>query len=822
MSRVRVRRFDPFALPLVAMGALAAAAAAQCSNPAISLSANVGTDGIVHASTRWDPDGAGPAAPVVVLAGDFRVAGTVAAIDIATFDPATGTWGALPGLPTTAASEVLALAVLPNGELVAGGALGLIGGVPTRNVMRWTGSSWATLGGGTNLTVRALLVDGGGGLVAAGSFSEAGGVLASRIARFDGTSWSPLAGGLAGTVNTLVLASNGDVLAAGGNLTTGTSANIARWNGSAWAAIGTAVGGSVFALLDDPAGLIVVGDFAEAGGPGGPARLATWNGSAWLPPAVPLPLAGLNASLRCVRRASNGDLIVAGDALAAQPTLRFDGVAWSSGQAQSPSAGDFDVRTLIELPGGALLAGGEFVGNDALPVRNLVRVSPTLGSTPLQNGLPLVARRVVVHSSGDLYVGCAAQPGYSSVWRRHAGAWAPVLTGPTQTIDALVELPNGDVVAGGQGFQTPFLSRWNGSTWTSLGAVNGGVRALLVESNGTLLAGGVFNSIGGVTAEGLARWNGSAWSAVSGWIGPAIALLQLPSGELVVAGPGRVFRSSGGAWLPLGFGMGEVRDLALLANGTLVAGGSFVDAGGALANRVARWNGTIWQPFGSGLNAPVEALMPLPNGELIVGGSFFTAGGLPATGFARWNGAAWAAFGPGSAQVADLAMAQNGDVVVAGAFVSLGAEAAQAVARFTTTCPATAVASGAGCTGSGGANTLVAQSLPWLGSTFRSVANGLVASSLAVHVLGAAPVSVPLPVILPQASAGCVLQASPDALAVVPTNAGTAAIALPLPNLSGLLGLVLHQQVVALELDPFANVVGASAGNTLLLTLGSF
>jgi hypothetical protein len=152
----------------------------------------------------------------------------------------------------------------------------------------------------------------------------------------------------------------------------------------------------------------------------------------------------------------------------------------------------------------------------------------------------------------------------------------------------------------------------------------------------------------------------------------------------------------------------------------------------------------------------------------------------------------------------------------------LGAEAAQAVARFTTTCPATAVASGAGCTGSGGANTLVAQSLPWLGSTFRSVANGLVASSLAVHVLGAAPVSVPLPVILPQASAGCVLQASPDALAVVPTNAGTAAIALPLPNLSGLLGLVLHQQVVALELDPFANVVGASAGNTLLLTLGSF
>ena len=822
MRSVPVRWFVPAGLALVAMGALAASAAAQCSNPAISLSANVGTDGIVHASTWWDPDGAGPAAPVVVLGGDFRVAGTVAAIDVATFDPATGTWGALPGLPTASTSEVLALAVLPNGELVAGGALGFLGGVSTRNLMRWTGSSWATLGGGTNQTVRALLVDGGGGLVVAGPFTEAGGVAVSRIARFDGTAWSALAGGLVGQINTLALASNGDVLAAGGNLTTGNQSNIARWNGSTWAAIGTSVGGSVFALLDEPAGLTVVGDFDEAGGPGGPARLATWNGSAWLPPAVPLPQAGLFASLRCVRRTSNGDLVVAGDALLQQPTLRFDGVAWSGGPAQPPPPQGFDVRTLLELPGGDLLAGGDFGGNVALPVRNLVRVSPTLGSRPVQNGLPLTARRVLPHSSGDLYVGGAGLSDYPTVWRRQAGTWAPLGGGPTQTIDALVELPNGDVVVASQGAQPPAISRWNGTAWTSLGAVNGVVRALLVEATGGLIAGGTFTSIGGVTADGLARWNGSAWSAVANWTGPAIALLQLPNGDLVVGGASRVFRSSGSTWLPLGFNINEVRDLALLANGTIVVGGGFTDAGGALANRVARWNGTIWQPFGSGLGGLVETLLPLANGDLVVGGSFNSAGGSPASGLARWNGAAWAPLGPGLGQVFDLAMAANGDVVVAGSFVGLGTDAAQSVARFTTTCLATAVASGAGCAGSGGTNTLVAQSLPWLGSTFRSVANGLAASSLAVHVLGASPASVPLPAVLPQASAGCVLQASPDVLAVVPTSAGTAAITLPLPNVPGLLGLVLHQQVVALEFDAFANVVGASAGNTLLLTLGSF
>jgi hypothetical protein len=132
------------------------------------------------------------------------------------------------------------------------------------------------------------------------------------------------------------------------------------------------------------------------------------------------------------------------------------------------------------------------------------------------------------------------------------------------------------------------------------------------------------------------------------------------------------------------------------------------------------------------------------------------------------------------------------------------------------------VSSGAGCVGSGGANVLATTSLPWLGSTFRSVASGLAPSSIAVHVLGAGPASVPLPSLLPPASAGCVLQVTPDALAALPTNAGSAIVALPIPNVAGLLGLVLHQQVVALELDPFANVVGASAGNVLVLTLGAF
>lgn len=817
MTRAQPSSFPSLASLLLSSAAAATfsvASGAQCTNPVIPVAANVGTDGSLLASAWWDPDGAGPANAVVVIGGDFTSAGTVASTDVATFDPATGVWGALPGLPTSAGSLVRAIAALPNGELVVAGQLGSVGGSPTRNIVRWTGTGWATLANGTNGTVNALLVDTAGGLIAAGAFTQAGSGPAVRIARFDGAAWSAMGSGLGDVVHSLALDANGDVLAGGGNLTS-QFANVARWNGTVWSGVGPALGGSVYAMVVDPTGLIVAGNFFGAGGVQGTNLLARWDGVAWNSLGFPYWQV---FQIESLLRATNGDLVVGVlSGASQQPTLRFDGTTWSNGPAQPAIADLYEVRTMVELPGGDVLAGGFFDGNSGLPVRNLVRVSPTLGSLPVHSGLPVAASAVLEHSNGDLVVGAYAQLGFRTVWRRQAGVWSELAAAPTEAIEALVELPNGDLVVGGTGLVT----RTDGLTWTSLGVVNGTVLAMLVEPSGQLLVGGSFTSIGGVTANGLARWNGTAWSAVLGWSGGVMALARQPNGELVVATANRVFQSFGSSWVPLGWNIAAVRALAVLTNGTLVAAGNFIDAGGTPANRIARWNGTIWQPLGSGLNLSVDSLLPLPNGDLLVGGTFSTAGGVPANGLARWNGSAWSALGPGT-RAACLAMAANGDVLAAGPFTTAGPDSAWTVARFGTTCPATAVAAGTGCVGSGGANVLATTSLPWLGSTFRSVASGLAASSIAVHVLGAGPASVPLPTVLPQATTGCVLQVTPDALAALPTFAGVATMTLPIPNVVGLLGLVLHQQVVALELDPFANVTGATAGNVLVLTLGAY
>ena len=76
----------------------------------------------------------------------------------------------------------------------------------------------------------------------------------------------------------------------------------------------------------------------------------------------------------------------------------------------------------------------------------------------------------------------------------------------------------------------------------------------------------------------------------------------------------------------------------------LVVGGCFTVAENVFADNIAAWDGTTWQPLGSGMGAdyyPYVYALTVYNGELIAGGWFTTAGGNPASYIARWDGSAW-------------------------------------------------------------------------------------------------------------------------------------------------------------------------------------
>lgn len=139
-----------------------------------------------------------------------------------------------------------------------------------------------------------------------------------------------------------------------------------------------------------------------------------------------------------------------------------------------------------------------------------------------------------------------------------------------------------------------------------------------------------------------------------------------------------------------------------------------------------------------------------------------------------------------------------------------------------TTCPATAVAAGTGCIGSGGQNVLATASLPWLGTTFLSTATGMPPNGLALAVFGTATASVPLVGILPQGGPGCALLTMPDVVAAYVPTGHSLEIGLPLPPALSLAGAVLHEQVVPLEIGAGGAITALTATNRLTLVLGAF
>ena len=144
------------------------------------------------------------------------------------------------------------------------------------------------------------------------------------------------------------------------------------------------------------------------------------------------------------------------------------------------------------------------------------------------------------------------------------------------------------------------------------------------------------------------------------------------------------------------------------------------------------------------------------------------------------------------------------------------------LARLTTTCPATAVPYGAGCTGSGGPNVLTTTALPWTGSAFRATATGMAPNSVAFGLLGFLAQSTPLSLLHPQGGLGCDLLANPDVtLLLLPSN-GAATEQFAMPTTTAYAGVPLHTQVLQIELDQSFNITLLTSTNGLSLTIGAF
>jgi len=178
---------------------------------------------------------------------------------------------------------------------------------------------------------------------------------------------------------------------------------------------------------------------------------------------------------------------------------------------------------------------------------------------------------------------------------------------------------------------------------------NGTVHAMTIF-RGDLIVAGAFTYIGPIRASGIARWDGKEWH---------------PLGE-----PDQ------------GWGItGIVYALATDGDNTLYAGGSFTEAGGQPATRIAQWDGTNWHPLGAGINSTVYALHESAD-QLFAGGAFTQAGGQPANHIARWNGTTWLPLDVGIDGTVRALTTYRGALIAGGDFITVNGFEMNHVARW--------------------------------------------------------------------------------------------------------------------------------------------
>jgi uncharacterized delta-60 repeat protein len=343
-----------------------------------------------------------------------------------------------------AGDRVMALAVQPDGQIIVGGDFGVLGGSERHRIgrVRPDGSLDASFNPGANGSVLALAVQADGKIIVGGQFSMLG-------------------GGGSGTTPRNYLGR----LNAGGSLDASFSPQIA---------------GHVTALLIQPDGKILIGAGATDGSvtryrisrlnPDGSLDASFDQGAALASPVLIYTLA-LQADGRILVGGSFTELMGPGGPVTRHYIARLE----SNGSLDlsfDPGANN-DVTTLAVLPDGRILAGGAFTGlgggTGTSPHARLGRIRSDGSIDPWPGGANDVVRAIALQTDGGVVVAG------SFTTLSQAGATTPrIRIGRYLGVENLSWL------------DTEFMP-----------GAGGTVRALAIQPDGKVVAGGDFTTFGG-------------------------------------------------------------------------------------------------------------------------------------------------------------------------------------------------------------------------------------------------------------------------------------------------------------------------------------
>jgi hypothetical protein len=421
-----------------------------------------------------------------------------------------------------------------------------------------------------------------------------------------------------------------------------------------------------------PSGLLAGGVFEVAGGV--PAKnVAFWNGTSWSAMG-----AGFNGEVIAFA-VFNSELYAAGAFTASGITTCNRIARWDAAQqAWLPVGAGLNgtVRSL-SVYNSRLYAGGGFTtagGASALGIASWTGSSWFAAGGGLANANGTVAVLAMIEFNGFLYVGGrfthAGGLGSDNLARWNGSTWTAV--GANNTVNALTKYVSEVVgqsslyVAGYftivSNVTTGPVARLNGSTWSAVGTVPGtGATTLFIRYTG-LSSFELYASVSGPTF-GVYRFASGAWNLHGE---PTFSnSLALYGGQIVIGRGDGVRRWDGTHWRPYGNGIAGSVNAAASWNGSLYLAGAFPFADQQVVNNIVRWDGTSFSPLGLGTNNTIYSLAVYQN-HLFAAGQFNLAGGLAAVGTARWNGSVWQPISGGPAYSESMIVASDGNLYIGG------------------------------------------------------------------------------------------------------------------------------------------------------------
>jgi uncharacterized delta-60 repeat protein len=609
---------------------------------------------------------------------------------------------------------------------------------------------------GAASTINKTLVQPDGKILVAGNFHLMSGASKNYIARFnpDGTldqSFNAKSGAN-GIISAIGLQSDGKIIV-GGSFTSysgNTVGNIARLNpdgtfdvtfnsSGIYYTAGASSSISDISVMPDNR-FYIVGNFTSYNGTTGINRLARLNPNGNIDTTF-VPGTAANSTVNVVRQASGGKILIGGfftsyNGTAIKSLARINGdgsLDTSFVIGTGPSGG---INTIAVLPDDKVLVGGS-ISTFNTAAKNGLALLNTDGSndnTFAVTGTGATINAIARQSDGKWVVGGSFNAIGGTTRRSIARLNADGSF--DATFDAGTGLNTvGDPAAGlikdlalqadGSVILVGAFSSYNGTTRTGIARTNssgsldaglaptsmlaGNIYAISRQTDGKVLIGGSFTSVGGTARSNVARLNADGsldTSFVTGTGANSLveSLAVQPDGKIIIGGE---FTSYNGTAMKgiarlnsdgsldtsfvVGTGAeGGVFTIALQTDGKVLIGGVITTFNSVVVNNIARLNtdGSLDSSFatGTGVNATVRKVIVQPDGKVLVGGEFSTFNAAPKTRLMRLNadGSSDASFVTGTinAAVKDVIRHDDGKIVIVGSFTTVNGTPRNRAARL--------------------------------------------------------------------------------------------------------------------------------------------